>query len=120
MYNVSLISLQNIYAPSAATRSASKKDDSAVFDYDLYGRAGNDTASERIIDDMTAAGIFKTEEEEEEEEKAVDELLKALREHQNAWKEEVFGVKKNGLTVEEVKEALSELKCTNRVTAIGN
>ena len=107
MYNVSLVSLQSIYAPSAATRSASKKDDSAEFDYELYGRAGNDAATERIIDDLTAAGIFKTEEEEEEEEKAVDELLKALKENQNTRKAEIFGIKKSELTVEEVKEVLS-------------
>ena len=117
MYNVSSVSLQNIYAPSAATKSASKKDGSAAFDYDLFERVNNDPTADRIIDDMTAAGIFKTEEEEEEEEKAVDELLKALKEHQLAWKAEMYGIKKNRLTVEEVKEALSELKCTNRVTA---
>lgn len=117
MYNVSAVSLQNIYAPLASARPSLKKDGSAAFDYDLYERVNNDVAAERIIDDMTAAGIFKTEEEDEEEEEAVDELLKALKEHQNAWKEEVFGIKKSGLTVEEVKEVLSELKCTNRVTA---
>ena len=107
MYSVSSVSLQNIYAPSAAARSSSKKDDSAAFDCDLYGRADNDAATDRIIDDLTAAGIFKTEEEEEEEEKAVDELLKALKEHQNTRKAEIFGIKKSELTVEEVKEVLS-------------
>ncbi|MCH5199427.1 MAG: hypothetical protein J1F60_00605 [Oscillospiraceae bacterium] len=117
MYSVSSVSLQNIYAPSAAARSSLKKDGSAAFDYELYGRVNSDTTAERIIDDMTAAGIFKTEEEEEEKGKAVDELLKAIKEHQKTWKEEVFGIKKSGLTVEEVKEVLSELKCTNRVTA---
>lgn len=117
MYNVSAVSLQNIYAPSAAAKASSKKDDSAAFDYGMYERVNNDTAAERIIDDMTAAGIFKTEEEEEEEEEAVDELLKAIKEHQKTWKEEVFGIKKSGLTVEEVEEVLSELKCVNRVAA---
>ena len=115
MYNVSAVSLQNIYAPLASARPSLKKDDSAAFDYNLYERVNNDAAAERIIDDMTAAGIFKTEEEEEEEEKAVDELLKALKEHQSARKEEMFGIKKSGLTVEEVEEILSELKVHNRV-----
>ena len=32
MYNVNSVSLQNIYAPSAATKSSSKKDDSAAID----------------------------------------------------------------------------------------
>ena len=117
MYSVSSVSLQNIFAPSAATKSSSKNDGSAAFDYYLYERVNNDTAADRIIDEMTAVGIFKTEEEEEEEEKAIDEFLKALREHQTTWKEEMYGIKKNRLTVEEVKEALSGLKCTNRVTA---
>ena len=118
MYNVSLVSLQSIYAPSAAARSSSKKKDgSAAFDYDLDERVNNDAAAERIIDDLTAAGIFKTEEEEEEEEKAVDELLKAIKEHQKTWKAETYGIKKDRLTVEEVEEVLSGLKCTNRVTA---
>ena len=117
MYSLSLVSLQNIYAPSATAKSSSKKDGSAAFDYDLYERVNNDPTADRIIDDMTAAGIFKTEEEEEEEEKAIDELLKAIKEHQKTWKAEMYGIKKNELTVEEVKEVLSELKCTNRVTA---
>ena len=115
MYNVSAVSLQNIYAPSASARSSSNMDDVDIFDYYLGKSIDNDDASKRIIDEMTAAGIFKTEEEEEEEEEAVDELLKALREHQKTWKEEVFGIKKDGLTVEEVEEILSELKIHNRV-----
>ena len=32
MYNVSAVSLQNIYIPSTATKSSSKKDDSAAID----------------------------------------------------------------------------------------
>ena len=136
MYNVNAVSFQNIYAPLAAARSSLKKDGSASIDTvfttlaaEKYAgsdssvitaevfyapRVGNDDKEKNILDELTAAGIFKTKEEEEEEEKAVDELLKAIKEHQKTWKAEMYGIKKNELTVEEVEEVLSGLKCTNR------
>ena len=118
MYNVSAVSLQNIYAPSASARSSSNMDDVDIFDYYLGKSVDNDDASKRIIDEMAAAGIFETEEDEEEDVDAVDELLKAIKERQEAWKEQMFGIKKKGLTVEEVKEVLSELNFVSCKTVI--
>ena len=90
--------------------------DRNIFDYDLDERVDNDDMAEHIIDDLAAAGVFKSEEDDEEEdEEAVDELLKAVKARQEAWKEERIN-RKSGFTVEEVKEVLSELKCVNSMT----
>lgn len=78
----------------------------------------NDTMAERIIDNLVAAGILKSEEddEEEEENKAVDELLKAIKARQKTLKEEKIGKKKIEFTVEEVKEVLAGLHGINSMT----
>lgn len=143
MYNVSSVSLQNIYAHSAAEKY-SQTGSSAVtaenffailaervktsaektneYDFgDWLERIDNNNRTDRILDILTGAGIFKTEEEEEEEEeeekKAVEVLLKALKANQKTSKEETIYTKKdNRLTVKEVKEVLSGLRCTNSIT----
>lgn len=112
MYNVSSLSLQNIYARPAAVKSTSKKDDSAVFSLSAGERAGSNTKTDHIIEILTAAGIFKSESEEEEEEKekaAVDMLLAAVRANRKTLKEETVDKEKSELTDKEVKEVLAEL-----------
>lgn len=144
MYNVSSVSLQNVYAQSAAEKY-SQAGSSAVTAENFYAilaekvktsaektaeydsgdwleRINNNNRTDRILDILTGAGIFKTEEEEEEEEeeekKAVEVLLKALKASRKTSKEETIDTKKDDrLTVKEVKEVLSELRCTNRITA---
>ena len=143
MYNVSSVSLQNIYAHSAVEKysqagssAANAEDFYAIlaervktsvekmpeYDFDdLLARVDKHTKTDHIIDILTGVGIFKTEEEEEEEKeeekKAVEVLLKALKSKQKASKEETIDTKKDDrLTVKEVKEVLAGLRCTNRIT----
>ena len=61
MYNVSSVSLQNIYAPSAATKSSSKKDDSAAIDTayapsaaEKYAETGSSAVSADNLYDILA------------------------------------------------------------------
>lgn len=91
--------------------------DRYIFDNDLDESVDNDAMAERIIDNLVAAGVLKSEEDdEEEEEEVVDELLKAIKERQKFWKEEMIDRKKSGFTAEEIKEILAELKVVNSVT----
>ena len=138
MYNVSSLSLQNIYARSAAEKYsqtgnttltaenfyailAERVNTSAEkpAEYDFATRVSNDTQTKRIIEKFVAAGIFKAKEEEEEEDeeekKIVDILLKAIKARQGQKKEEDETIDRNKseLTDEEVEEVLSGLRCTN-------
>lgn len=117
-----LVTLQNVYTPSAAARSplAIVVDSGLSFSEYLDGlveRVDNDSMAERIVDNLAAAGILESEEDDEEEDEAVDELLKAIKARQEALMEEVTGKKKTGFTVEEVKEVLAGLHGVSSKTA---
>ena len=118
----SAVAADNFYA-ILAERVKTSAEKTAEYNFgDWLERIDNDTAEKRILDILTGAGIFKTEDEEEEEEeeekKAVEVLLKALKANRETSKEETIDTKKDDrLTVKEVKEVLSGLKCASSITA---
>ena len=80
--------------------------DRYISDHNLDESVDNNAMANLIIANLTAAGVLKGEDDEEEAEKAIDELLEAVKVHQEALREEIIDRAKSELAVEELKEVL--------------
>lgn len=80
--------------------------DRYICDYDLSEWIDNDAMANLIIANLTAAGVIKGEDDGEEEEEAIDALMEAVKEHQEALREEMIDREKSELIMAEIKEIL--------------
>ena len=88
------------------------KNKQAYANYDRYifdqcpEATPGDTVAKQIIANLTAAGVLKGEDDEEEEEEAIDALMEAIKEHQEALREDMIDREKSELIIAEIEEIL--------------
>ena len=80
--------------------------DRYICDLDLSEWIDNDAMANQIIANLTAAGVLKGEDDEEEEEEAIDMLMEAVKEHQEALREQMIDREKSELIIAEIEEIL--------------
>lgn len=83
--------------------------DRYIVDHNLDESADNYAMANLIIANLTAAGVLKGEDDEEEAEEAIDELLEAVKAHQETLREEIIDRVKSELAIEEIKEILDNM-----------
>ncbi len=75
--------------------------------YDRFMADGDDgTTDNDIIERLIAAGVLKDDDEEEEKEEAVDELMEAIRIHQEELGENKIDMKGSERTIAEIQEII--------------
>ncbi len=83
------------------------KNKQAYANYDRFMADGdNGTTDNDIIERLIAAGVLKDDDEEEEKEEAVDELMEAIRIHQEELGENKIDMKGSERTIAEIQEII--------------